>query len=255
YRTCLILKPELFFYFIYFTGYQLKLKMSELIEIFQSYADEIEKESHLKESISTIVKDLEKNTFMATTLLEKVHHSQGLQRIDSIAIDCEAVLKNIPDIFKVLSETIPPGEFYRFHYQFRYATQKLVFVFSFLTYLKENRLATYYDIASSLGLKVKREEGLHLDLEDYLQGTLFLSSELARLSINAVSAGDYSRPFQISHFIRDLNSSYALLNPKGDLRKRYDELKYSLKKTEEVVYNLTLRGLKPVDSECEDKSG
>lgn len=55
--------------------------MSELIEIFQSYADEIEKESHLKESISTIVKDLEKNTFMATTLLEKVHHSQGLQVI------------------------------------------------------------------------------------------------------------------------------------------------------------------------------
>lgn len=50
-------------------------------------------------------------------------------------------------------------------------------------------MSTYYEVASQLGLKVRREEGIHLDLEDYLQGILLLSSELARLSINSVSAG------------------------------------------------------------------
>lgn len=53
--------------------------MGDLVEIFKEYADEIEKEFHIKEAISTIVKEIEKNTYMATVLLEKVHYSQGLQ--------------------------------------------------------------------------------------------------------------------------------------------------------------------------------
>lgn len=62
-------------------------------------------------------------------------------------------------------------------------------------------------------------------------------------------AGDYSRPFQIRQFLRDLHAAYSLLFPKNELRKKFDELKYALKKTEEVVYNLTLRGLKPQEIE------
>lgn len=63
------------------------------------------------------------------------------------------------------------------------------------------------------------------------------------------STGDYARPFQIRQFLRDLHAAYSLLFPKNELRKKFDELKYSLKKTEEVVYNLSLRGLKPPEME------
>lgn len=51
------------------------------------------------------------------------------------------------------------------------------------------RLAPHEEVAQSLGLCTQREKGFHLDLEDYLLGTLSISHELARLAINSVSAG------------------------------------------------------------------
>lgn len=70
---------------------------------------------------------------------------------------------------------------------------------------------------------------------------LFLQS---RLAVNSVTAGDYTRPIRISNFINELDSGFRLLNLKNDpLRKRYDGLKYDVKKIEEVVYDLSIRGL------------
>ena len=75
----------------------------------------------------------------------------------------------------------------------------------------------------------------------------------SRLAVNAVTAGDYSRPLRIARFVAEMDSGFRLLNLKNDsLRKRFDALKYDLKKVEEVVYDLTIRGLKPADT-GEDK--
>lgn len=66
----------------------------------------------------------------------------------------------------------------------------------------------------------------------------------SRLAVNSVTAGDYSRPLRISAFINELDAGFRLLNLKNDsLRKRYDGLKYDVKKIEEVVYDLSIRGL------------
>jgi hypothetical protein len=46
--------------------------------------------------------------------------------------------------------------------------------------------------------------------------------------------------------VNELNAGFRLLNLKnGALRKRFDSLKYNVKKIEEVVYDLSIRGLKP----------
>ncbi|KAL1140415.1 hypothetical protein AAG570_000347 [Ranatra chinensis] len=101
-------------------------------------------------------------------------------------------------------------------------------------------------VASKLSVKVNRSEGFHVDLEDYLSGLLLLASELSRFAVNSVTSGDYQRPIQISQFVNELNSGFRLLNFKNDgLRKKFDGLKYDLKKIEEVVYDLSIRGLKP----------
>lgn len=43
----------------------------------------------------------------------------------------------------------------------------------------------------------------------------------------------------------EINAGFRVLNLKNDsLRKRFDVLKYDVKKIEEVVYDLTIRGLK-----------
>lgn len=57
---------------------------------------------------------------------------------------------------------------------------------------------------------------------------------------------DYVRPMKIAKFVAELDSGFRLLNLKNDgLRKRFDGLKYDLKKVEEVVYDLSIRGLRP----------
>lgn len=57
--------------------------------------------------------------------------------------------------------------------------------------------------------------------------------------------GDFERPLMISRFVADLNSGFRLLNLKNDgLRKRFDALKYDVKKIEEVVYDISIRGLR-----------
>ena len=67
--------------------------------------------------------------------------------------------------------------------------------------------------------------------------------------MNSVTAGDYSRPLRIAKFVAEMDSGFRLLNLKNDsLRKRFDALKYDLKKVEEVVYDLTIRGLKPAET-------
>lgn len=85
-----------------------------------------------------------------------------------------------------------------------------------------------------------------MDIEDYLIGVLQLASELSRFATNSVTLGDFERPMQISRFVADLSAGFRLLNLKNDgLRKRFDGLKYDIKKIEEIVYDMSIRGLRP----------
>lgn len=95
-------------------------------------------------------------------------------------------------------------------------------------------------------VKTTQHDGFHLDIEDYLMGILQMASELSRFATNSVTLGDYDRPLQISKFVADLSAGFRLLNMKNDgLRKRFDGLKYDVKKIEEVVYDISIRGLRP----------
>jgi predicted translin family RNA/ssDNA-binding protein len=81
-------------------------------------------------------------------------------------------------------------------------------------------------------------------LEDYLLGVSFLPAELSRLCVVAVIAEDYAMPEKISKFVSDLFAGFRLLNLKNDfLRKRFDSIKYDVKKIEEILYDIKIRQL------------
>ena len=68
--------------------------------------------------------------------------------------------------------------------------------------------------------------------------------------MNSVRTADYARPFRIAMFVAEPDAGFRLLNLKNDyLGKKFDGLKYDLKKIEEVVYDLTIRGLKLASEE------
>ena len=85
----------------------------------------------------------------------------------------------------------------------------------------------------------------------FRSGVIQLSNELSRFTVNCVTNGDLQRPMKIQVFLQEVLEGFRLLNLKNDnLRKKFDSIKYDMKKVEEVVYDLSIRGLvKPLDNE------
>ena len=76
------------------------------------------------------------------------------------------------------------------------------------------------------------------------EAVLILYFHQSRLARNSVTLGDYRRPLQIAQFIKDVHAGFQILNLKNDtLRKRSDGIKYRVKEVEDVVYDISLRGL------------
>lgn len=91
---------------------------------------------------------------------------------------------------------------------------------------------------------LKDRDAFHLTIEEYLLSLTDLTQDLARLAPNAVTLGDMALPLTISAFVRDIFAGFQLLNLKNDVvRRRADAVKYDVKRVEDVVYDLSLRGL------------
>ncbi|CAO3687429.1 unnamed protein product [Umbelopsis vinacea] len=128
-----------------------------------------------------------------------------------------------------------------------HGVQQILFLVSFSTYLKYERVPTIAEFEDTLQLNVDLQNellGMHIPYEDVLQSFISVANELSRLAVNSVTSGDYERPRRISSFVKELMAGFQLLNMKNDnLRKRFDGVKYDLKRIEEVVYDVSLRGL------------
>lgn len=218
-------------------------------EIFNSFQDYLSNEEELREEIRAVVRSLEKSARDILMILQNIHNENNEEENIIVSQYCARARESFEDVRKNyarLAEVVPRDQYYRFNDQWRFVTQKLCFLASLIIYLEIKVLVTKETVADMLGVKNNREDGFHLDLEDFLMGLLQLAAELSRFAINSVTNGDYNRPIEIARFINELNAGFRLLILKNDsLRKRFDGLKYAVKKVEEVVYDLSIRGLKP----------
>lgn len=72
-----------------------------------------------------------------------------------------------------------------------------------------------------------------------------------RLATNSVTLGDFQRPLKISAFVSELYNGFRQLNLKNDgLRKKFDSIKYDVKRIEGIVYDLSIRGLGTEDKQA-----
>jgi predicted translin family RNA/ssDNA-binding protein len=119
-------------------------------------------------------------------------------------------------------------------------------VFSVVLYrfLTDGALASLPSVAEQLGIRDEWKDRFSLVPEDYLHGVITVINELSRLAVNAVTLGDFEAPLRISAFAKEVFTGFSMLNLKNEpLRRRFDSLKYDIKKIEEVVYDVTLRTL------------
>jgi len=220
------------------------------LKIFTAYQKYMEDFEGDRERIKSSVREIEIPLRHLSSVLLGVHKNADPQ---SIKKTCEEVNKLLQQFIECevrnLSCLVPLGQYFRFHDLFRHSIQRIVFVVALLHYFENETLINREETAKLLNLDLSWEDGFYLNLDDYLLGILQLTNELSRLCVNLVIAGDYERPLRIARFISELDAAFRLLNLKNDsLRKKFDGLKYDLKKCEEVVYDLSIRGLKTLAS-------
>uniref|UniRef100_A0A182NM35 Translin n=1 Tax=Anopheles dirus TaxID=7168 RepID=A0A182NM35_9DIPT len=211
--------------------------------IFDSFNDYLVKEQELRTEIRDIVRDIDQAAKEAAIALQVIHSS--IADVSAACVKARTFFDTCREGYGKLATLIPAGQYYRYHDHWHYMTQRIVFLIALTIYLEKGFLVARETAAEILGLHTDQKQGFHLDIEDYLVGILQLASELSRYAVNSVILGDYERPLMISKFVADLNSGFRLLNLKNDsLRKRFDALKYDVKKIEEIVYDISIRGLR-----------
>ncbi|KAL0263535.1 Translin-1 [Diplodia seriata] len=176
------------------------------------------------------------------------------------------VLTQLPPLSEIeatqkLAEAASKHPYYKFNGIWSRQVQDTIFTILYGGYLggfvsegsdtKPGRLLTIEEVGSIMNVPVnlKDKDAFHITIEEYLQALISLIEELARLARNSVTLGDYTRPMQISQFIKDVHAGFQILNLKNDsLRRRSDAIKYKVKEVEDVVYDLSLRNLVPSGS-------
>ncbi|RUS33498.1 translin-like protein [Jimgerdemannia flammicorona] len=216
------------------------------LNFFDKIQTSMDSEAKIKDEIRQAVRDFDRTCRAITAVLNQVHASSSSE---TPAI-CDNALHYFVDArghLTKLASLVPEKQFYKYNDLWNRTVQQACFLATFTTYLQYERLITIAELEEILGVKVNINNDLqyfHISIEDVLHSFVSMTNELSRLAVNSVTAGDYSRPLRISKFVKDLGSGFQLLNLKNDLlRKRFDGIKYDIKKIEEVVYDISLRGL------------
>ncbi|XP_045798746.1 translin [Trifolium pratense] len=209
---------------------------------FGEFRTHLEESGTLRDRIRTVVSEIESTTRLMYASILLVHHSRPTPELLEKAKTQIDVLK---EKYKQLADILGgcPGQYYRYHGDWRSETQTVVSVLTFMNWLETGKLLEHKEAEEKLGLNGPE---FNLDVEDYLVGVCFMSNELPRYVVNQVTAGDYDCPRKVLKFLTELHAAFRMLNLRNDfLRKKFDGMKYDLRKVEEVYYDVKIRGLTP----------
>ncbi|KAF3441869.1 hypothetical protein FNV43_RR15784 [Rhamnella rubrinervis] len=217
---------------------------------FDSFRVQLDESGSLRERIRAVVMEIESTTrFMHAGLL-LVHQSRHTPEVLEKPKAQIGVLK---ELYNRLAEVLRdcPSQYYRYHGDWRSETQTVVSLLAFMHWLEAGSLLMHSEAEEKLGLN---SSDFGLDVEDYLIGLCFMSNELPRYVVNQVTAGDYDCPRKVLKFLTELHAAFRMLNLRNDfLRKKFDGMKYDLRRVEEVYYDVKIRGLTASDGSSEDQ--
>ncbi|GAB0138396.1 hypothetical protein EsDP_00006631 [Epichloe bromicola] len=237
--------------------------------IFSYLESKIEEESQVRDTLTQIVQKLERTVASAQGLLSRVH-STPRARYPVLVEQVENAVKEQVVIVKELNQVASKHPYYKYNAKWARCVQNAIGTALYCAWLggfgsdskpgELGRLLTLEEVGAifSVPTNLKDRDAFHFTIEEYLLSLTDLTPELARLATNAVTLGDFELPMTISAFIKDMFAGFQLLNLKNDiLRKRADAVKYDVKRVEDVVYDLSLRGLvaRPGAVDTEMKTG
>ncbi|GAB4836432.1 hypothetical protein Ancab_001344 [Ancistrocladus abbreviatus] len=183
--------------------------------------------------------DMEATNRVFHSSLLFLHRSPISDVLEKAKVHLSTLKKLLSQLAKILNDC--HGEYYRYHGDWRNEVQIAVSLLCFFHWLETGRLLTNSEVEEKLGLDPSK---FGLDVEDYLIGVCFMSNELPHYVVNQVAAGDYNCPTKVLRFLTDLYEAFRMLNLRNDvLRKKFDGMKYDLRRVNEVYYDVKIRGL------------
>ncbi|KAG6876518.1 hypothetical protein C0992_012602 [Termitomyces sp. T32_za158] len=195
----------------------------------------LDQDVDLREKIKEQVADLDKKSRNMVGLLNKVHSTRP-EAIPALLNDVRQVLSSCHSTTRALADLVPHNQFWRWKDMWTNSLRNAVFAASLVEYLSSRTLIPLPKVAETLGIEGEWEDRLSVPVEDYLHGLISLVNELSRLAVNAVTLGNFEEPIRISVFVKELFVGFSMLNLKNDLlRRRFDSLKYDIKKIEEEL--------------------
>jgi len=221
-------------------------------EIFEQISKELEKQIEMKDGIKKIVHAIDTLIRKGQRLMQQIH--SNYKEANEVCTKTREIFPQLKELFQQLQAIVPNEEYYRFISFWKNNLQTIVFLMAFIVWLESGNLVQLRDVEIEVGFPGKVESNPNswaIEVEDFLTGLSFLPAELARLCVVSVISNDFSLPVKIQAFVNDLYNGYRLLNLKNDfLRKRFDSMKYDIKKKiEDVNFEIAVRGLRLVKEE------
>ncbi|KAF9128348.1 hypothetical protein BGW39_005157 [Mortierella sp. 14UC] len=222
--------------------------MSNAVDLgfFDAIQASMESEATTKDNIRSAVRELDRTNRNITAVLNRVH-SSSKEQVPALCAQARIYFSDIQTHISDLTKLVPTHQYYKYNGLWSGPMQQACFLATLTMYLEHERLITVEELEGFFAVKVDLDNSItdfQISVEEFLHGIVSLTNELSRLAVNAVTSGDFSRPVRIGKFLKELYSGFQLLNLKNDsLRKRFDGIKYDIKKVEEIIYDLTVRKL------------
>ena len=135
----------------------------------------------------------------------------------------DTIEKSIADFMKNRKEGVWEGSF-------RAALEEYLEAKLFYLYLKKEKLDFVPEVPAEF-------------YEEYLGGICDFTGELVRRSVLMVSKGKCDEINDIHDLVENIIENLAKFDLVGKLRVKYDDVKRNLKRIEEILYDVKIRGL------------
>jgi len=91
--------------------------------------------------------------------------------------------------------------------------------------------------------KIPTRVALKVDNENYLMGLCDLTGELVRKAVNDVINKKFKQALEIKNLVEEIYGEFLKFNLRNnELRKKSDQIKWNLKKLEDIVFELKIKG-------------
>lgn len=178
----------------------------------------MEKSDEIREQI---IRDSRKLIMASKTAIYSIHRDefeQAEKTLNKMKVDVAELRKKVIKEPKLQFEGI-----------FRVAIQEYVEALSLFEFIRHGKILPY------------NEE--FADVEVYLMGLCDLSGELVRKAINSSIKEKYSIAVNIRNLLEEMYTELSKFDFKnGEVRRKYDGIKYDLKKLDDLVFELKMKG-------------